>query len=200
MSKQKRSKAVRPITKHQQQQRINVELFQHMDKLNSLIQGMIAKVEVMSGLAQQTIITLLILKEKGFITDAEIEERREQLMQPVGEGISSLGDKVSSGASETETGGEETVDSENEKTGDVGSTDTDGDASERVPESSEIQSEDIGTIEGDVGSTKLRLSDDQSEGGNRSSGDCEIKPKSSISSDVPESTDPSPKANNFSLD
>lgn len=204
MSKPKRSRRPDglkiPKTRQQQQQEVNVYIYRRIDALNIVLGQLAQKMEIVSKLTQQMIVTLVILNEKGLVTNVEIAEKQRELMLPIEERITGLADKVSSRAGGTEEGATETVEGNSEEAGDADTTRSNGDKSTGVSESDEVQSKSTGTVKSDVGLQEPRLSDNKSEGGNRPLDDPKDNGKSISSSGVSKPTDSGHKAPFISLD
>lgn len=197
----------RPKTRIQQQQEVNVYTYKNLDALNKQMKAysevlgqIVQKVEIVSQLAQQMITTMVILNEKGLITNDEIAEKQRHLMLRVDEQLTGLEDKVEGGAEATEAGTAETSESNSQEGSKTVSSDTDSNDGKGGPESGEVQSEDTRTADGDGGLSGSELSDSESEGGDRPVDDPEINRKSSGSPGVPDSTGSGNSTPHISLD
>ena len=199
--KRKVAKApVRPKTRTQQQQEVNVYVYRRLDVMEKLVSHMLQKMELVSTLTQQMITTMVILNEKGLVSNEEIRTKREHLMRPLDEQIAGLKNKVEGGVTGNEAGAEETDDSNIEETVDVDTTKSDGDIGTRISESGEVQSEEARTVDGDVRLQEAGLSDSESKRSNQSGNDREITKQSDVSTSLSEPTGAGNKTPHLSLD
>ena len=211
MSNPKRSKrpdgSQRPKTRQQQQQEVNVYIYRRIDVMQKQLDAygkvlghMVQKMEMVSKLAQQMITTMVILNEKGLITNDEIAKKQAELMLPIDEQLAGLEDKVSGRASEVEGGSGKAVEGDAKETVNANATNSNSDTGAGASESGEVQSEEAGTVESDVGLQDSGLSDGESKGSNRTGDDREITEQSDVSPSIPAPIGTGDKAPYISLD
>lgn len=170
-------------------QDVTARMMMDMGQLRLAYMDMAQKVAAMSPIVQQMIVVMVLLEQKGIITNVEIAEKQQELMQPIEPGFHDLSSKIEGGSGEAGQGSSEAVEGKSQEAGEDGSANPDGDSNEGVSGGCEVQSERTRTVEGDVGSNKPRLSPNPSEGSDQSSEHLESDGKSDGSADVPGSTD-----------
>lgn len=151
----------------------NARMIAEVAGMKHLLFQMVQRVEAMAPIVQQMIITMVILKKKGLITNEELREQKQELMQPVEDGIARIKSEVEERNHEIGAGTEETGQSDSTADGETVSGDSDGDSDLGVSGTVEIQPEEGGTIEGDGECQQPRLSAGESKGSDLSSTDTE---------------------------
>lgn len=171
-----------------------------MGQLRLAYMDMAQKIAAMSPIVQQMIVVMVLLEQKGIVTNVEIIEKQRELMQPVKPGFHDLSSKIEGGNRDAGQGSSETEQGTSKKTGEAGSTNPDGDADAGVSDGREVQSKNTGTDEGGSRRQELRLSPNSSEGSDQSSEHSESDGKSDGRTNVSGTTDSGIKTVDLSKD
>lgn len=181
-------------------QDLTVRMMMSIDTLERGYADLAQRIQAMSPIVQQMIVTMVLLNEKGVISDGEIAEKQRELMQPIKPGFHDLSDKIERGSGDAGQGSSETRKGPNKDSRKDDTTGTDGDTDPGVSESGKLQSKNTGTIKGDSERSKLRLSPNPSEGSNQSGSGSQSDRKPDGSRNVSAGTDSGIKATDSGKD
>lgn len=181
-------------------QDLTVRMMMSMENLEHGYADLVRRIQAMSPIVQQMIVTMVLLNEKGVISNDEIAEKQRELMQPIKPGFHDLSDKIEGGSGDAEQESSKTGKGHNKDSRKDDTTGTNGNTDTGVSESGELQSENTGTVEGNSERSKLRLSPNPSEGSDQSGSDSQSDGKSNGSSDVSAGTDSGIKATDSGKD
>ena len=170
-------------------QDLTMRMLKRIENLERVIMEMAEQINAMSPIVQQMIVIMVLLQEKGLITDGEIANKQRELMQPAQPGFHDLTGKVEGRAGEVGPGSGEAVEGKSEAATEIGTADPDGEIDAGVLDRREVQPENAGSVEGNGGHQELRLSPNPSEGSDQSSSDSPSNGKPDGSADVPGTTD-----------
>ena len=119
-------------------QDLTQRMLMDMGQLRLGYMDMAQKVAAMSPIVQQMIVVMVLLEQKGVITNGEIIEKQRELMQPVKPGFHDLSSKVEGGAGDAGQGSGEAVEGQSKAAGETGPANPDSDSDAGVSGGCEV--------------------------------------------------------------